>query len=97
MNPVGQQGAARLNADDTGVGEIAPVFQQLVAEPLDYERKQIIVEQYFSGLHGEAKVRCFRCFTASIHAAGSLLWQIVPLAGTTRCFRAVPAYRAGTQ
>jgi hypothetical protein len=57
VDPVGEQGTTGLDANDTPIGEITPVFQQLVAEPLDDEGEMIVVEQYFSGLHWMAKVR----------------------------------------
>jgi hypothetical protein len=51
-----------LDADDTGIGKIAPIFQQLVTQSVDGQRESLAVEEYFSCFHGR-KDKCFmRCF-----------------------------------
>ena len=39
VDTVGKQGAARLNADNTGIRKITPVLKQLMTKPLNGERK----------------------------------------------------------
>ena len=51
VNTIGNQHPPRLNADDTGIGKVVPILQQLVAEPFYGEGKLSLVEQRFSGLH----------------------------------------------
>jgi len=61
MNTVGKHGATRLNAHDTGIREVAPVFEQLVTKPLDGEGKSRAVEERFSDLHKWGEGKDFKC------------------------------------